>query len=217
MLANKLTELMRTPMENSRKANQNRYYLMRHGESLANRRGIIVSHARNAIDHYGLTALGCEQVTKAAMQTRLDRHTIIVSSDYKRALETAEIMKSVIDCTTQVSLEVNLRERDFGKYELTDQQHYDHVWQHDLTHPGDCKDKVESVETTLARSLKVIERLEQEHQNKTILLVGHGDVLQILLAYNNNINPRFHRSLSSIGNADIRALNRLELAMKSSA
>ena len=123
-------------------------------------------------------------------------------------------MKSVLACPTPVRLEQNLRERDFGKFELTDQQNYNDVWQHDLSNSSGCTNTVESVEKTLARALKVIYRLEQDYQNQTILLVGHGDVLQILLAHNKHINPRLHRSLNSLANADIRSLNHLKLTKR---
>ena len=58
---------------------------MRHGESLANRRGIIVSKPENALNDFGLTPRGAEQVMQAALNTRLDRNTHEVSSDLKRA------------------------------------------------------------------------------------------------------------------------------------
>lgn len=195
----------------------NRYYIMRHGESLANRRGIIVSAPENALDDYGLTTRGSEQVMQAALNTRLDRDTLVVSSDYKRALETAEIMKSVIDTIPAIEINTNLRERDFGDYELCDHSLYEKVWQHDITHPNKVRNSVETVKNTLARGLDVIRSLDKQYKNKTILLVGHGDGLQMLLAHYQNINPRFHRSLSGLGNADIRSLAKLELLSKSSA
>ena len=195
----------------------NRYYLMRHGESLANRRGIIVSAPENAIDDYGLTARGAEQVMQAALNTRLDRNAIIVSSDFKRARETAEIMQNVIDTVDAIQFDTNLRERGFGQFELQPHDAYETVWANDVSHPNKSRHKVETVEATLQRASKAISSLEQNHTNKNILLVGHGDVLQILLAHHHSINPRFHRSLKSIANADIRSLSKLELNVKTSA
>jgi len=178
----------------------NRYYLMRHGESLANRRGIIVSAPENAIDDYGLTARGAEQVMQAALNTRLDRNAIIVSSDFKRARETAEIMQNVIDTVEAIQFDTKLRERGFGQFELQPHDAYETVWANDVSHPNKSRHKVETVEATLQRANKAI-----------------GDVLQILLAHHHSINPRFHRSLKSIANADIRSLSKLELNVKTSA
>ncbi len=195
----------------------NRYFLMRHGESLANRRGLIISSPENALNNYGLTARGAEQAMQAALSTRLGRDTIIVSSDYQRALETAEIMRSVIDAPAPISTDEYLRERFFGQYERREDDHYQEVWNHDVAHPDDEKNGVESVTATLTRTLQVITRLEHQFNDRSILLVGHGDVLQILLAYHHNIKPRFHRSLCSLGNADIRSLAKLPTQLSKSS
>lgn len=188
----------------------NRYYLMRHGESIANKEGLIVSSAFNAINRYGLTNKGAQQVLNAALNTRLGSELVIISSDYKRAIETATIMHSVLGATLCVGYEPLLRERDFGDWELGEHENYEKVWQQDLTNPQERINNVETVEETLERGLSVISKLEETFSDKKILLVGHGDVLQILFAYHHNINPRFHRSLNSIANADIRSLKHLE-------
>jgi len=196
----------------------NRYFLMRHGESLANRRGIIVSKPENALNGFGLTPRGAEQVMQAALNTRLDRDTLVVSSDFKRAFETAEIMHSILSVSdTQVQIDTKLRERDFGDLELQDHGQYNDVWQHDLCHPNKRFKAVETVEQTLSRGLNVITKLEHDYTGRNILLVGHGDVLQILSAFHHDINPRFHRSLATFENACLRSLSKLDLATKSSA
>ena len=195
----------------------NKYYLMRHGQSTANKQGLIVSAPDNALNDYGLTLRGANQVLDAAINTRLNTNTIIVSSDYKRAIETANIMHSVLGIKTPVIKESLLRERFFGDWELSDHNNYNEVWKQDLINPASSSNKVESVDETLKRACKAIEKLETLYCDKTILLVGHGDVLQILGAYYQNISPRFHRSLNSIGNADIRSLQHNETKQKQSA
>jgi len=192
----------------------NRYYLMRHGESLANRRGLIVSDPINALTNYGLTPLGAEQVTQVALQTRLGRDTLVICSDFKRARETAEIIHSVVDLECDIEFEMRLRERFFGNWELKDHSNYEHIWYRDLTQPNQQQGGVETVQDVLKRVSSVIHDLEKRYDGETILLVGHGDVLQILLAQHHGINSRFHRSLNSIGNADIRSLAVLELSNK---
>ena len=59
---------------------------MRHGQSTANKQGLIVSAPDNALNDYGLTLNGANQVLEAALNTRLNTNTIIVSSDYKLSL-----------------------------------------------------------------------------------------------------------------------------------
>jgi probable phosphoglycerate mutase len=208
-----LIKNIKTTHQATKKRN-NCYYLMRHGESLANQNGLIVSQAENALNDYGLTENGAAQVMKAALNTRLNRSTILVSSDFRRASETAQIMHSVIDCEHPIQHSELLRERGFGRWELSDHKNYEAVWQQDLISPDTPVNNVETVNQTLLRSLDLIDQLERQYTNKSILLVGHGDVLQILLAHQHHINPRFHRSLNSIANADIRLLAKLDLKTK---
>ena len=185
---------------------RNHYYLMRHGESLANQRGIIVSHACNAKDKFGLTSRGSEQVTQAALTSQLDQRTVIITSDYKRARETAEIMGTVLDVALKIEDSLLLRERNFGNWELQSDEYYDKVWQQDVKEPLLAQNGVETVRNVATRTTDLLQSLESRFQDQAILLVGHGDVLQILSALQQDINPRFHRSLAAMGNAEIRLL-----------
>lgn len=196
---------------------KNKYYLMRHGESLANRYNLIVSHEENALHGYGLTSMGAEQVVRAAVNTRLRKDTLIVSSDYKRAKETAEIMATILATSDPIQLQPLLRERDFGDYELHNHRSYELVWQQDLLRTSNPTNGVETVSQTLRRAQKAIETIEQTVKGRKVLLVGHGDLLQILQAHHHNIDTRFHRSLTTINNAEIRALNKLEVITQNTA
>jgi len=188
---------------------------MRHGESIANKQGLIVSHPNNAVDGFGLTTNGANQVLEAALNTRLNNNTIIISSDFKRALETAQIMHNVLSLKTPIHYHSLLRERDFGEWELSDHENYHSIWQQDLDNKkGPMPKGIETVENVLKRSNSVIQSLEEKYQNESILIVGHGDVLQILYAHHQNMPPRFHRSLNHINNADIRQLIKVEEKQK---
>lgn len=185
----------------------NRYLLMRHGESLANSKEIIVSKPENAINDYGLTKQGRNQTSNAVCRAQLDQDLIIVSSDYLRARETAQIVADVLQTYNSIVLLPELRERDFGDWELRHQSNYNTVWEQDEKHPDQSINAVESVALTLARGIEVIELLEKKYTSRTILLVGHGDVLQILSAHYSGLEPRLHRTIQSIKNADIRPLH----------
>lgn len=183
---------------------KNRYYVLRHGESVANRKGLIVSHPENALTQYGLTTQGAEQVMRTAASTRLDEGTVIISSDYLRAYETAQILHGIVSVDQPVQTDERLRERNFGHLELQDHQNYEAVWQADALErsmPG-----IESVKDVLCRALSLVNELDRRFNGKTILLVGHGDVLQILLAYFRGVEPHHHRTLKPIRNAEIRSL-----------
>ena len=93
---------------------------MRHGESTANVEGIIVSTPENGIENYGLTDKGREQVVQsietAIAEKLLDENTRIISSDFKRTYETAEIANQILGGKYLIEPEPRLRERDFGNF-----------------------------------------------------------------------------------------------------
>lgn len=185
---------------------RNRYYLMRHGDSEANRSDIIVSCPEVGITQYGLTGVGVEQVTRAAYRTRLGPDTVVISSDFLRARETAEIFSKVIASHTPVQLATELRERYFGEWDGHDAKHYHAIWSQDSDPLQDDHHGVENVVAVQQRFLRFIAHLETQYQGRQILLVSHGDVLQIGLTHFKNVSPRQHRLLIPIRTAEIRLL-----------
>lgn len=192
---------------------QNTYYLMRHGQSVANRRGIIASQVENAVNNYGLTSEGCKQVGQSALRTPLGHNTIIVSSDFRRARESAIIMAKTLSVERAIQFDERLRERDFGDFELSNDENYEAIWQADLQpsqsapHSSQLVSKlssVESVQSVAQRTQALLNDLEAQHQGQNLLLVSHGDVLQILLAVQSGLDAHQHRSLQALANADIR-------------
>lgn len=91
----------------------NTYYAMRHGRSLANDEGLIVSYPEHGVPGYGLTDDGKRQVaaaiTGALRDGVLDQTTVIAASDFARARESAEIAASLLG-TQDIILTPKLRE-----------------------------------------------------------------------------------------------------------
>jgi broad specificity phosphatase PhoE len=180
----------------------NRYYLMRHGESKANAEDKIISHPSNALgDLYGLTGLGRQQVIEAAKNSKLTSETIIYTSDYMRAKESAELVSQTLNAQV-MHISTDLRERDFGEWEGKPTANYEAIWQND----SEAKDNtgVESPDEILDRTTKLITEIEAEYKDRQVLLVAHGDTLQILQCGFNKVSPTRHRNLSHLGIAEIR-------------
>jgi len=53
----------------------------------------------------------------------------------------------------------------------------------------------------------LINEIEKKHSNKKIILISHGDSLQILIAGFNNIPVNNHRQIKHLNYAEIRKLN----------
>jgi broad specificity phosphatase PhoE len=184
----------------------NRYNVMRHGQSKANAAGIIVSCiANDRRGDYGLTELGRQQALAAARGCALPRDTIICSSDFSRARQTAEIVRARLGGAEVVIAEA-LRERCFGEWEGSAAGNYARVWAADETDSDRADGYVEPAATVLRRTTALIVDLEREYAGRDLLLVSHGDPLQILQAGFLQIDPSKHRSLPALETAEIRPL-----------
>jgi glucosyl-3-phosphoglycerate phosphatase len=178
---------------------------MRHAQSTANVAGIIVSSIdSDRLGDYGLTELGRQQARDAAANAGLPADTIICSSDFARAMQTAQIVRDYLG-TPPISQAPALRERYFGTWEGTPTSNYDRVWTADEAHRTD--DDVEPVAAVLDRVTAFIAELERQHTGRDILLVSHGDTLQILLAGLRRLDPAAHRSLPHLAPAEIREVS----------
>ena len=187
---------------------QNTFYAMRHGQSKANEQGIIVSRlATDNSGDYGLSDLGRRQARDAAARCGLGSGTLIYSSDFARARQTAQIVRGCL-AAPPVTLSPELRERCFGDWEGTSVANYAAVWAADELDPGHRGHDVEPVTAVLARALALVSGLDAGHRGRDILLVSHGDTLQILQAGLAGIDPAGHRGLPHLGTAEIRELAR---------
>jgi len=184
----------------------NRFSIMRHGQSRANARGIIVSRIENdRRGDYGLSELGRQQALAAARGCGLPGNTVICSSDFSRARQTAEIVRAYLGAPEVVIAEA-LRERCFGDWEGSATGNYARVWAADEVNPRYAGGDVEPAAAVLDRSTAFIVDLERRYSGRDILLVSHGDTLQILRAGFLRMNPSQHRSLPELKTAEIRQL-----------
>jgi broad specificity phosphatase PhoE len=221
---------------------QNQYWVVRHGQSEANVQKIISSHPEMSTKCHGLSSLGREEATQAGKilvtELRLApprnsakrsstpaKHfpVVVISSDYLRAKETAELIvdelgkhvpfamdeKNINDQNAAIPLryDVRLRERSFGTLHGTSDSNYAKVWDYDQKDANHNEFHVESVISVFHRTTQLLLELEKEFSQTNIILVAHGDVLQILqTAFTGNLHPRLHRSLPHLPTATPREL-----------
>ncbi len=171
----------------------NQYYILRHGQSRVNVLGVISSQPKNGLTKFGLTSVGKKQVGQSVRQAKfLKSDTIIYSSDFLRTRQSAEIAKKILKAK-KVSCSPKLRERNFGRLELTSSVNYAKVRKFDRQSRVSHGYGSESVAQVMKRMLEVIFMLEKKYSGRQILLVSHGDPLKILLAaFKSNNNPFTH-------------------------
>jgi probable phosphoglycerate mutase len=81
------------------------------------------------------------------------------------------------------------------------------VWDDDINDPHHKNNYVESTSEVLNRTTALIKELEERYSGKKILLVSHGDTLQILKTAFEQISSAHHRSLPHLNVAEIRELS----------
>jgi len=195
---------------------RNRYVAVRHGESEANVAHLISSNPERGIEFHGLSSNGRVQVaenTKLFRENNLSNNSyIIISSDFRRARETAEILalnlSNSINNQLNIQLDKRLRERFFGIYDNTSDENYNIIWKNDEENlQKNLNDQVESVESVRERTTALIKELDEKYENQLIFLVSHGDSLQILqTAFERIPNANQQRYLKHLERAEFRPL-----------
>jgi len=185
---------------------KNQYYVMRHGQSLANTAGLIISHPDNGLNDYGLSDEGRHQVIKGISASNLNANIHLFSSDFRRARETAEIVHQQLNCKYEIIFDERLRERYFGNFELGPDRLYPEIWAMDKADHGHAEQNVETVQSVVQRALAVVFDLEKLFDNEVCLIIAHGDILQILQTAFCNLPVYRHRELPHLETAEVRAL-----------
>lgn len=209
------------------------YYALRHGQSVANVANVISSDPKVACLGHGLSTIGCQQAEAAAIDLAATAAregvdgVAIVSSDLRRAWQTASITRA--GC---LALGVNvwpeagvlearaLRERSFGSLSGQDDSRYPEVWAEDAISAEHEEFGCEAVTSVRERGRAVIDELEQllpQTGTWLVVVVAHGDVLQILQTafVPGGLDPREHRSLPHLKTATLRRLSSPKLAWQS--
>ncbi|MCR9145270.1 MAG: histidine phosphatase family protein [bacterium] len=190
---------------------KNTYYCLRHGRSTANEQHIIVSRPENGVPGYGLSPTG-----RADTLTKLDakhfagrgftpENTVCYSSDFSRAFQTAEIFCEQLGLAAPI-VDIRLRERSFGKFELESADNYERVWERDLEDAHHNFNEAESTAAVRARLEDFLSEVENTHAGKHIVCVSHGDPSQIFQTIFADLPANGHRSLPHLENAELRPL-----------
>ncbi|MFS8025344.1 putative histidine phosphatase superfamily, clade-1 [Helianthus anomalus] len=172
---------------------RNRYWVLRHGKSIPNETGLIVSSLENGkLEKYKLASEGINQAQLAGelFLKELKENDIplenvrVCYSPFSRTTHTAEVVASVLNLSLQgpqAKVYEDLRERYFGPtFELQSHDKYSEIWDLDAKDPFMKPEGGESVADVVSRLTNALVQIESEFQGCAILIVSHGDPLQIL-------------------------------------
>ncbi|NP_001131411.2 uncharacterized protein LOC100192740 isoform 1 [Zea mays] len=205
---------------------RNKYWVLRHGRSVPNERGLIVSSLENGTKpEFGLAPQGVEQARAAGEKFRKELDEIGVPvgsvkirySPFSRTTETARVVAGVLGIPFEApSCEavLGLRERYFGpSYELLSHDKYADIWSVDEAHPCMAPEGGESVADVASRFSAVLLSAETQFHGSAILIVSHGDPLQIFQAVLSGAkeNMSFLDDLTNLKVKDTDDLTNLEV------
>lgn len=179
---------------------------MRHGHSQANQQGVIVSTPACGIDKFGLSEKGEQQLVQLVADWQWPVPMRIVHSDFLRTTQTAAHVAARFGLAA--SVDTRLRERHFGELEGQSDDCYPSVWALDALDAEHQHHGVEAVSGVACRMRAVIEEWEQTVSGETIVLVSHGDPLQILLTALANKPLSQHREQQALLPASITQVPR---------
>ncbi|XP_008781273.1 uncharacterized protein LOC103701091 [Phoenix dactylifera] len=172
---------------------RNSYWVLRHGKSIPNEKGLVVSSMENGtLEEYGLASEGIDQARLAGelLLKELEEKNILLEtvriccSPFSRTTQTAKEVANVLGISfesAQCKVMLELRERFFGAlFELFSHDKYSEIWAIDEKDPFVPPEGGESVADVASRLATAVAAIEAEFQGCTILVVSHGDPLQIL-------------------------------------
>ena len=145
-------------------------------------------------------------MSEAIRGGNLDGTTLIVTSDFARARESARIAQGLLGTQDDSVVTPKLRERFFGKWDGQHHDNYNSVWAEDAKDGAHTHNAVESTQEVLARTTSLVLDLEAGYTGRNVLLVSHGDTLQILQTAFERVPPANHRLLPPLRTGEIRRL-----------
>ena len=162
-------------------------YLVRHGETTDN-----VAQIMQGQLHGELTPNGIAQMEELAKDLASTHFDAIISSDLRRANDSAQILANYWKMTVKTT--TLLRERDWGDFAsrfIPDLK--------GLPMP----DNVEKMDDLLERAKQFLNWIKANYSNQTVLAVGHGIINKAIQAVHYG---KLTREISKMSNAEYRIL-----------
>ncbi|XP_042493595.1 uncharacterized protein LOC122073128 [Macadamia integrifolia] len=202
---------------------RNRYWILRHGKSIPNEKGLIVASMENGtLSEFRLASEGVTQAQlagesflKELKENKVPLENVrICYSPFSRTRHTAKVVVSVLNLPfegPQCKVVEELRERFFGpSFELQSHDRYPEIWDLDAKNPFmQPEEGGESVADVVSRLATAIATMEAEFHGCSVLIVSHGDPLQILQTV-------LHSANQHTGSGDGDFMSRLQAVKTSS-
>jgi isoleucyl-tRNA synthetase len=189
-------------LKSKTKKSGNKYFVMRHGGADSNLKGIISSRPEN-VDH--LTENGKRQILNSIKELKDKKIDLIISSDFLRTKETAEIVKKELGISFDLIFDKRIRELDASSYEGKSWNVYPHFFE-----KGSAG--AESLLEVKRRISEFLYDIEEKYQNRNILIVSHESAIRLSFAtdyldFNFKNLPEYRKKFPVFKNAEVRELS----------
>ena len=159
---------------------KNEYFILRHGFSKRNHRGILSGVEEKENNDFGLMPQGIKEVKNSAQKLKkLGGVDFIISSPLTRTKQTAQIVAEHLG-GVDIEYNSNIIEIKAGIFDGKNVQDY-------LDYFSDTKERFtkkvpggETLSEMHKRMTKFVDNLEKKYDGKRILIVSHGDPIWIL-------------------------------------
>lgn len=148
---------------------QDQLYFVRHGETAVNKENKYQGSMDVPLNDHGRDQL--QDLRRITKELPVD---VIVSSDYIRAKESAEILNA--DHELEIEVFADLREQSFGDYEGQGIEAVKKSYFEVRENPPNGEKLVDFEK----RVLKALEEIQTKHAGKNVLMVAHGGVFHVL-------------------------------------
>ncbi len=176
--------------------NETTLYVVRHGQTEWNLAERLQGHQDSP-----LTQLGREQASRLCNKLHDEHIDIIYCSDSKRTRDTADLIKG--SRPIPVVQKQELKELGLGDWEGLRHQEvidrepeaWDHFW--NTPHLYVPNEKGESYQQLKDRVIPAVEKIINENQGKTILIVTHQITKKMIMSYfyQREVDENFHKSV----------------------
>ena len=156
---------------------ENQFFIMRHSEARHNIEDIIASGEKGK-SVSTLTALGIEQAKKAAKALKKKKIDLIYCSPYARTVQTAKIVSK--ETGSKIIVDKRLAELNTGVFNGRAVSEYHKFFGEPLERFTKAPPGGESLNDVKKRMAGFFQELNNRHNNKRILVIGHGDPLWVL-------------------------------------
>jgi len=168
-------------------------YFVRHGQTdddLTEQAGKVVSENDMPLNDTGI--MQAQKIAKTLRNSKID---IILTSPYKKAVQTAEIINKYHNVLVLTELELRKREGTV-KYKKS--------WRETFDVNRKPSPNGESVGDFFTRIGTVIDKIKKEHNGKNVLIVSHGSVGHGFYVYFNNLSWKSNSQFDPLDNCDFR-------------